>query len=178
MAGCGNRWAVGLIALQFLLPASVSLAQTQAPSETTQMQAPSPEALAAAKELLETMHLDQQFKAIVPSLFKNLKGGIVQGRADVERQYDALTPVMIEAFNQRVSEMADAAAIVYARTFTVEELHTLTEFYKTSAGQKMLQKFPVLTQELMAAGRKFGQSVGAEVQQRMIEELRKKGVNL
>jgi hypothetical protein len=178
MIGRGNCWAFGLIALLLLLPARSSQAQTQAPSDTRQMQPPSPEALTAAKELLETMHLTEQYKAIVPGLFKNLKPSIVQGRAEVDRQYDALTPIMIEAFNQRVSEMTDAAAIVYARAFSVEEIHTLNDFYKTSAGQKMLQKLPAMTQELMVAGRKFGQSVGTEVQQRMIEELRKRGVNL
>jgi uncharacterized protein len=170
--------AFGLIALSLLSPVNPGRAQTQAPTDAAQMQPPSPEALSAAKELLETMHLNEQYKAIVPALFKNLKPSIVQGRAEVDRQYDALTPMMIDAFNQRVSEMTDAAAIVYARTFTVEEIHTLNDFYKTSAGQKMLQKLPAMTQELMVAGRKFGQSVGAEVQQRMIDELRKRGINL
>jgi hypothetical protein len=31
---------------------------------------------------------------------------------------------------------------------------------------------------MMGAGMKFGQSIGGEVQRRMIEELRKKGVTL
>jgi hypothetical protein len=85
---------------------------------------------------------------------------------------------MLEAFRQRISEVIDAAAIVYARTFSVDELHTFNEFYKTPAGQKMLQKMPGMTQELMTVGVKFGQSVGKEIQQRMTEELRKKGIDL
>jgi hypothetical protein len=31
---------------------------------------------------------------------------------------------------------------------------------------------------MMGAGMKFGQSIGGEVQKRMVDELRKKGVNL
>jgi hypothetical protein len=167
MVGYIGRLVVGALALQLFLSASAARAQ-----------APAPESLAAAKELVETMHLNDQYNAVLPAVFKNIKPGIVQGRAEVERAYDALTPLMLEAFRQRISEVIDAAAIVYARTFSVDELHTFNEFYKTPAGQKMLQKMPGMTQELMTVGVKFGQSVGKEIQQRMTEELRKKGIDL
>jgi len=143
-----------------------------------QAQAPAPEAIAAARELVETMHLNDQYNAIVPGIFKNLKPAIVQGRADVERQYDALSPAIIDAFRQRVSEMSDAAAVVYAKNFSIEDIHALNDFYKTPTGQRLLQKLPTISQEMMGAGMKFGQSIGGEVQGRMIEELRKKGVTL
>jgi uncharacterized protein len=143
-----------------------------------QAQAPAPEAIAAARELVETMHLNDQYNAIVPGIFKNLKPAIVQGRADVERQYDALSPAIIDAFRQRVSEMSDAAAVVYAKNFSIEDIHALNDFYKTPTGQRLLQKLPTISQEMMGAGMKFGQSIGGEVQRRMIEELRKKGVTL
>src|SRR5262249_31665010 len=111
-------------------------------------------------------------------LFKSMKPAIVQGRVDVEKQYDAITPAMVEAFRQRVSELSDVVAAVYARNFSADDLRALNAFYRTPAGQRMLQKLPVVAQETMAAGAKFGRSVGGEVQQRMIEELRKRGVNL
>jgi uncharacterized protein len=147
-------------------------------SGLAQAQAPAPEAIAAARELVETMHLNDQYNAIVPGIFKNLKPAIVQGRADVERQYDALSPAIIDAFRQRVSEMSDAAAVVYAKNFSIEDIHALNDFYKTPTGQRLLQKLPTISQEMMGAGMKFGQSIGGEVQGRMIEELRKKGVTL
>jgi hypothetical protein len=51
----------------------------------------------------------------------------------------------------------------------------VTAFYRTPAGQKFLLKAPSITQQTMVAGQKFGQSVGADAQKRMIEELRSKG---
>jgi uncharacterized protein len=141
-------------------------------------QAPSPEAVAAAKELVETMHLNDQYNAIMPTIMKNLKPMIVQGRADVERQYDALAPAMVDAFRERMSEMSEAVALVYAKNFSVDDLHALNEFYKTPTGQKFREKMPAISQEMMGAGMKFGQSIGGEVQKRMVDELRKKGVNL
>jgi len=68
--------------------------------------------------------------------------------------------------------------VTYSRNFSSEDLLALIAFYKTPAGQKLLQKLPTVTQELMLVGGKFGQSVAEDMRKRMIEELRKKGVNL
>jgi hypothetical protein len=143
-----------------------------------QAQSPSPEALAAARELVATMHVDDQLKAILPAVIKNMKATVVQGRAEVEREYDALAPMIANGFQARASEIVEAAVIIYARNFSSDDLHALNQFYKSEIGQKLLQKTPTVTQELMTAGSKFGQSVAVDIRQRMIEELRKKGVNL
>jgi uncharacterized protein len=169
MLGCIRT--IGLLSLLILLSAPLATAQVAS-------QAPSAEALAAAKELVLTIHLDQQLSAILPGIIKNLKPSIVQGRSEVDRQYDALAPFMLEGFKARMSELTDAAAIVYARNFSTEDLLALSAFYKTPSGQRLLQKLPTVTQEIMVIGGKFGQSVGEDMQKRMIEELRKKGVNL
>jgi hypothetical protein len=124
------------------------------------------------------MHLDEQYKAVLPTIMKNLRAAIVQRRPEVDRLYDGLVPVVMEAFQARVSEMSEAAAIVYARNFSADDLHALNEFYKSPSGQKLLQRFPVVAEELVSAGAKFGQSVGRDVEQRMTDELRKRGVNL
>jgi uncharacterized protein len=159
--------AVGLAAAFFLLLAPAR-AQTPSPS-------PSPDSLAAAKELIGTMNMAEQFKAIMPSLMKTLKPAIVQGRSEVDRDYDAMTPILLEGFQSRLSELMDAAAIIYASNFTADDLHVLTAFYKTPTGQKLLQKTPVVALQTITAGQKFGQSVAADMQKRIIEELRKKG---
>jgi uncharacterized protein len=67
---------------------------------------------------------------------------------------------------------------VYANNFSAGELRDLIAFYKSPTGQKFLQKTPLVTQQTMAAGQKFGQSAGAEAQKEMIEQLRNKGHTL
>jgi hypothetical protein len=141
-------------------------------------QSPSPESTAAAKELIDTINLANQFKNLAPVIMKNLKPAVVQGRSDVDRDYDAMMPVVLEAFQARIGELVEALAIIYSSNFSAEELRTVTAFYKTPAGQKFLQKQPILVQQSMTAGQKFGQSVAADMQKRMIEELRKKGHTL
>jgi len=58
-------------------------------------QAPSPDAMAAARELIVTMRAADNFKAILPAIVKNLKPAIVQNRPDVERDYDAIMPLIL-----------------------------------------------------------------------------------
>jgi hypothetical protein len=143
-----------------------------------QAQLPSPDSLAAARELINTINFPDQFKALMPIMMKNLKPAIVQGRADIDRDYEAMMPGLLGAFQSRIGELSDAAAAIYASNFSAEELQIVTAFYKTPAGRKFLQKQPVILQQTMAAGQQFGQSVAADMKRRMIEELRKKGHTL
>jgi hypothetical protein len=72
----------------------------------------------------------------------------------------------------------NAVVLIYASNFTAAELHDLTAFYDSPTGQKFLQKTPIVTQQTMLAGQKFGQSAGAEAQKQMLDELRNKGHSL
>ena len=135
----------------------------------------SPDATAAAQELMATMRMADQLRAILPVLMQHLKPAIVQGRPEVERDLDALMPLMVELVNKRSAELIEATATVYVRHFTAGEMRQLTAFYREPIGQKLLEKMPVITQESMAVGQKFGQAVAGELQARIVEELRKRG---
>jgi hypothetical protein len=78
----------------------------------------------------------------------------------------------------RISELEDSMVDIYTNNFSAGELRDLIAFYKSPTGQKFLQKTPLVTQQTMAAGQKFGQSAGAEAQKEMIEQLRNKGHTL
>ena len=130
------------------------------------------DANAAARELISTMKLDQQFKALLPTILQSIKPAIVQNRPDVDRDFDAFAPQLQSGFENRLGELIEAVVMIYASNFTADELRAATAFYRTPTGQTFLQKTPLLAQQTMAAGQKFGQSVGAEVQQRMIQDMR------
>jgi hypothetical protein len=78
----------------------------------------------------------------------------------------------------RVNDIIDQITALYARTFSVDELREVTAFYRGPTGQKFLEKVPQITQESMAIGQRFGQSVATEMQSRIVEELRKRGHKL
>ena len=138
-------------------------------------QSPSPDTLAAARELIVTMRAADYFKTIMPAIVQQLKPAIVQNRPQVERDYDAIMPLMLDSMNARVSEIIDQVAALYARNFTAAELNEVVAFYRGPTGQKFIQKLPLITQESMVIGQRFGQSIAAELRSRIVDELRKRG---
>jgi hypothetical protein len=157
-----HPFAVGLIAMLMSAPAP----------------AQSPDAVAAAKELMVVMHATDTFKALLPSIVQMLKPVVAQGRPEVERDYDALAPGLVAAMESQLEPMLDRIASIYGRNFTAAELREITAFYRGATGQKFVQRQAAITQESMAIGQQIGQQLGGQLQQRMIEELRKKGHNI
>jgi hypothetical protein len=138
-------------------------------------QTPTPETLAAAKELVVTMRATDQLKTLFPMILQQLKPAISQGRPEVERDYEAAIPQIVAAADARMSEFVDAIATVYAAHFTADELRQIGLFYKGPVGQKFLQNMPKIMQDSMTVGQKFGQSLAEDLRNRMTDELRKKG---
>jgi hypothetical protein len=138
-------------------------------------QTAAPEAMAAAKELVEVMRATDRVKVMMPMVMQQLKPAIVQGRPEVERDYDAMVPEMLSAMNARLGELAGSISAIYALHFTADELREITAFYRGPMGQKFLQVMPRIMQDSMAAGQKIGGSIAIDTRNRMIEELRKRG---
>jgi uncharacterized protein len=146
------------------------LSAAPAPAQT-----PPADGIAAARELIVTMKAADTFKAVLPSIVKAMKPAIVQNRPEVERDYDAIMPILLEGMSARVNEVIDKVAALYARVFTAAELREITAFYRGPTGQKFINNQTVIMQESMAIGQQFGQEVAREMQTRLIEELRKRG---
>ena len=141
-------------------------------------QTPPAESMAAAKELITTMNLPAQFKAVMPAILDAMKPVIVQGRPEVEKDYDTIMPVITQELVARVDEISTKIAAIYASNFSADELKALNAFYLTPAGQKMLQKMPSLTAQTMALGGDWGKSVAEDLKTRLIDAMRKKGHNI
>lgn len=161
-----------LIALLALVFAASLLGARPAAAQT-----PSPEAMTAAHELVTASRAADQLRTLMPLIMRQLKPAIAQGRPDVERDFDAVLPTLLDGISARSNEFADAVALIYARNFSVDELHEITGFYRSPIGQKFLEKMPVIAQESVAMGQKFGQAIAVELRQRMIDELHKRGHN-
>jgi hypothetical protein len=134
------------------------------------------QALAAARELITVMRVTDQFKQIMPTIMQMLKPAFTQGRPpQVAQDFEVVIPVLLDGMSARVGEMTDELAAIYARNFTADEMRQMMVFYRTPVGQKVLEKMPSVAQQSILTGQAWGQRVGAELQARMIEELRKKG---
>src|ERR1700684_214664 len=96
-----------IIASLFVFSISGSLAQT-----------PSPDAMAAARSLVTTMKLSDQYKALLPAILLTLKPALTQDRPEIEQDYDAMMPMIAEAFTPYYTSMVAGVAAVCASNFT------------------------------------------------------------
>ncbi|HTV38867.1 MAG TPA: DUF2059 domain-containing protein [Xanthobacteraceae bacterium] len=144
-------------------------------AQTPSTAAPSAENLAAARELVAAMRATDQFKVVLPAIVEGMKPAVVQGRPQVAKDFDAIMPIIVNGAMQRVNELAEMLAVIYARNFSVDEIHDLIAFYKTPTGQKLLERQATIARESMAAGQQFGQGLVQDIRQQIDDELKKRG---
>jgi hypothetical protein len=137
-------------------------------------QAPSPDAMAAARSVVATLKLTDQYKALLPVILLNLKPTLVQDRPEIEQDYAAVQPQMEEAYRPYLNSMIDAAATVYASNFTVDELRKIDAFYRLPAGQKLLEKSPAFAQQATQIGQDISRKASDDLRGRLTELLRQK----
>src|SRR5260370_3766866 len=88
-------------------------------------QTPSPDAMTAARDLVTTMKLSDQYKALLPAILLTLRPTLTQDRPEIARDYDAMMPALADAFAPYYATMVDSIATVYANNFTAGELREI-----------------------------------------------------
>jgi hypothetical protein len=141
-------------------------------------QTPSPDAMTAARSLVTTMKLADQYKALLPAILLTLKPALTQDRPEIERDYEAMTPMIVDAFTPYYNAMVDSVAKVYANNFTVGELREIEAFYRQPVGQKLLEKSPALAQQSSQVGQDSSRKAADDLRARLTEALRQKGHKL
>jgi uncharacterized protein len=144
----------------------------------SQAQTPSPDAMAAARSLVTTMKLSDQYKALLPAILLGLRPTLTQDRPEIERDYDAMMPTIVEAFTPYYTSMVNDIATVYANSFTAGELRDIEAFYRQPAGQKLLEKTPAITQQSNQVAQDASRKAAADLRARLTEALRQKGHKL
>jgi len=139
---------------------------------------PAPDAMTAARSLVTTMKLADQYKALLPAILLGLKPALTQDRPEIERDYEAMMPMVVDAFTPYYTSMVDGIAAIYATNFTAAELRDIEAFYRQPTGQKMLERMPAISQQALAVGQEIGRKATEDLRQRLTEALRQKGHKL
>lgn len=95
---------------------------------------------------------------------------VVSGTADMQvsaveamipqlrQMYPTLPEEFFTKFQAEIQSgsLTNALVDVYKKHFTLEEVNELIKFYKSDIGQVLIQKQPIIMQESMEVGRKWG----------------------
>ena len=141
-------------------------------------QAPSPEAMTAARTLVTTMKLPDQYKPLLPGILLGLRRELTQDRPEIERDYDGMKPTIEAAFTPYYAAILDGVAAVYASNFSVAEMKDMELFFKQPAGQKYLEKASAVTQQVSQVNQNASRKAAEELRARLTQALREKGHKL
>ena len=149
------------LALSFAMPSVY--AQSVAPVD--------PAATAAVKELLVAMNYRATMINTIAQMQQNMPAMMLQGATAAINGNPKLTPeqksaAIAKAAKEIPGRAAKLASVfndpalldelvvemvpVYARHFTIDELHQMAQFYQTPVGVKMMNEMPAVVGETMA----------------------------
>lgn len=117
----------------------------------------------------------QMASAITANLAQNLR----QTRPDIPDKVIELLPAeVIATFDENMDSLKNEMIPLYHRHFSAVEIKGLISFYSTDLGQKTVKVMPLLLQEGMVIGQRWGQSLAPKVRQRIANKLKQQGVKL
>ena len=119
--------------------------------------------LKVARVVVETSHAADNMRAVMPLMMSQMRGVLVQQFAGDAKGIDGYLQRFQTKFEASVPGFVDLVAEVYAREFTEADLNDLLAFYRTPAGQHLLDEQPEIAKGMMTVGQRWGQNIAKEV---------------
>ena len=111
---------------------------------------------------------------IVSGTANTTKAGMEAMASSMKEKADqnGLPPGFWDEFMKEINydELAALFIPIYDKNYTHEEIKYMITFYESPAGKKMVEKTPAILAESMAAGREWGQKLGAKVYEKMTKK--------
>jgi uncharacterized protein len=122
---------------------------------------------ATVRELLAATGSADMGKKMLDNMFAVFRKDMKDSKADsfFERM----------AAEINMNTLVEMIVPVYQKHYTEDELRAVIGFYKTPNGKKMLEKSPLVMQESMEIGQKWGREIAEKVMDRMEKEGLRKG---
>lgn len=161
---------LGVIAGAWLVAASPAFAQKAPAADPARIQ--------SAKAMMAAAGVSKQFDTIMPLIFKQMQGIFLQQHPTQQKQLGEIFDAVLARMSARKQELIDEIAVLYAQRLTSEEMGEVTRFYSTGVGAKFIQMQPELAGQSALIGQRWGQKLGAEVEQEVRREAKKRGMDL
>ena len=91
---------------------------------------------------------------------------------------DTLPAIVNSVIEENISTFKQAAVLIYHKHFSHDEMKQMIAFYSSDLGRKIILEMPTLMQEIMGAGAQWGQSLAPEIERRVRDRFKEKGVAL
>jgi len=141
-------------------------------------QAPTPAAVAAAKELVSLKGGAAMFDPLIPGVIESVKNAFVPTNPQLTPQLNEVANLLRKEYDSKRAEILDGVSKIYAQHFTEQELKDLVAFYKTPLGKKMITEEPLALDQSLKAAQSWATQFSDVVMERFRVEMKKRGANL
>ncbi len=136
----------------------------------------SPSHLAAAVDVVKSAAASRGFDGVLPILAEQVENKLIRLRPDLNKVIVETVEGAALKLASRRNELDNDVARIWAKSFSEEELITISTFYKTPAGAKFAQAGPQVVAESFQAVERWSDRVGEELLQKTRDELKTKGI--
>lgn len=130
--------------------------------------------LKAARAAMASIKITDPFDNILPTIAQQLKSTLIQGSPNYQDLINETVDEEALKLAARRADLEKEAAMIYAKSFTEEELNQIAAFYSTPAGQKLLKDGPIAIRELSKAGDIWATGITRDMSKATDEALEKK----
>jgi len=130
--------------------AALSALALTSPAVAQSEPAPSPAALAQARQVIQTMHTEKMYEQVFAAMEPSMVAAIGKNLpADKQQRVQAAERALFEQMQAMAPKLSDEMAVIYATDFTEQELADMNRFYASPTGQSVIDKMPRVSQQLV-----------------------------
>ncbi len=139
--------------------------------------APSPEAMAAAKELTDLLGVPNQARGLISNFRAQMVGAAMRaGAKDQAEAVSIVDQMLMPGFVAHEKELTDLLVRPYAANFAVSDLKDLIAFYRSPLGQRLINAMPAVTRDGLQAGQQLGAKLFKEEIDKHKDALKARGL--
>lgn len=125
----------------------------------------------AARAAIDAIDATDDFDNFLPQAAQTLKAELIQQSPNMVDLINATVDKTAIQLASRRADLEREAALAYARVFSEEELKSITEFYNSPAGEKLIADGPIVTREVRKAAEIWRRGVARDLSQNVMEQL-------
>ena len=134
------------------------------------------EHIKAAKAAMNATGATTRLDAILPDEANNAKAQLIQNLPDAQLEISIIVDETAIGLAPRRGDLESEIALVYANTFTVEELKAISDFFSGEIGTKLLRQTPVLFKKVDEAANVWRIGLRRDMAEQVREKMSEAGL--
>lgn len=162
----------------FRLAAVAAALAITSPAAMAQQPAPTPAALAAAKEVVAITGATALFNPLIAGVVEQAKNLFLQQNPALAKDLNEVAAKMRTDLAPRFDELSNEVARIYTVHFSEVELKELAGFYKTPVGKKLIEVQSLVVDDSLRFAQDWANKLSDEVLPKIRDEMKKRGHTL